>query len=91
MNFVTKLSAVHLHEKMVINQIVKFHSPKDKERCLRERAQLFIQKRQFTKPLENLTNPLIDGEILRGGGIHIIIYETNFSLTEYISFLFTSN
>ena len=48
---------------MVINQIDKFHSLKDKEHCLRKRPQLFIQKRQFTKPLENLTNALIDGEI----------------------------
>ena len=47
MNFVVKSSTIHLHKKMVINQIVKFRSPKDKERCLRKRQQLFIQKQQF--------------------------------------------
>ena len=40
---------MHLRKKMVINQIVKFHSPKDKERRLRKQLQLFIQKRQFVK------------------------------------------
>ena len=49
MNFITKSSTIHLHKKMVINQIVRFHGPKDKERRLRKRLQLFIQKRQFVK------------------------------------------
>ena len=38
---------MHLHKKMVINQIVKFHGQKDKERHLHKRLQLFIQERQF--------------------------------------------
>ena len=63
MNFITRSSIILLHKKMVINQINKFHSPKDKERCLRKRSQLFIQEKQFTKLLENLTNALIDREI----------------------------
>ena len=53
MNFITRLSTIHLHKKMVTNQIVKFHGLKDKERRLRKRLQLFIQKRQFVLFTEN--------------------------------------
>ena len=47
MNFITKSSTIHLHKKMVINQIVRFHGPKDNERHLGKQLQLFIQKRQL--------------------------------------------
>ena len=47
MNFITRLSTIHLHKKMVINQIVRFHGPKDNERHMRNQLQLFIQKRQL--------------------------------------------
>ena len=45
----------YLNKKMVINQIVKFRSPKDKERHLRKQLQLFIQKRQFVKTTRKLS------------------------------------
>ena len=45
MNFITRLSTIHLHKKMVINQIVRFHGPKDnEERHMRKQLQLFTQK-----------------------------------------------
>ena len=40
-----------------------------------------------SKSLESSTNALIDGEIPRGGEVMVILsYDTNFSLTDYISF-----
>ena len=68
MNFKTRLSTIHLHKKMVINQIVRFHGPKDNERHMRKQLQLFIQKRQLCQNrLKNSTNVLIDAEIEKGG------------------------
>ena len=48
-----------------------------------------LRSDNLSKPLENLTEALIDGEIQRGGGIDILLYEINFSLTNYNELLST--